>query len=338
MRKYMLVSFCIYVATAAGNYMFAAETPPDNKTFQRPIERFKDKPAEFNAESRGPAEVYYSSIDPSFSKFVNLTSLALSLEKPDASVLTDVALGLAEGERILVRNHRSGISSDELIGKAVRLASRNDDKATLDRIIKASALKNKPQWAKLVSENKEFGGVSRDGLTVAMGKIDIQAVTLVEAVRHACNVAEITGQKEKLDALKKEVAASGVDAKVKSYLEELIENCIKSLPEKTSETSILLGEFTSASRGTSRLAVMSYATIRNATSGPLYVFVNNKEIIMRAGETRNLTLGASLGERRISGVSIGFENGNGYPIGYEIGIGNYVFVWTPNGLDLFSGK
>lgn len=338
MRKYLLVSICISVAAVACNYVFAAETPLENKNLQKPIESLKEKPTEFNSVSRGPAEVYYATVDTSFSKFVDLTSLALSLEKPDASVLTDVALGLAEGERILVRNHRSGISSDELIGKAVRLASRNDDKATLDRIIKASALKNKPQWAKLVSENKEFSGVSRDGLTVAMGKIDIKTVALVESVRHACSVAELTGQREELDALIKEMAASGVDVKVKSYLAEMAASCIKSLPEKKSETSKLLGEFTSASRGSSRLAVMSYANIRNATSGPLYVSINNKQIIMRAGETRQLTLGASLGDRRISGVLIGFDNGNGYPIEYEVDSRNFVFVWTPNGLDLFLDK
>lgn len=337
MRKYLLVSICISVAAVACNYVFAAETPLENKNLQKPIERLKEKPAEFNSVSRGPAEVYYATVDISFSKFVDLTSLALSLEKPDASVLTDVALGLAEGERILVRNHRSGISSDELIGKAVRLASRNDDKATLDRIIKASALKNKPQWAKLVSENKEFSGVSRDGLTVAMGKIDIKTVALVEAVRHACSVAELTGQKEELNALIKEMAASGVDVKVKSYLAEMAASCIKSLPEKKSETSKLLGEFTSASRGSSRLAVMpSYSTIRNATSGPIYVSVNNKQIIMSAGYIHDMTYGER-GEYRRSNA-IGFDNGNGYPVGYEVGNGKYVFVWTPNGLDLFLDK
>jgi C-terminal processing protease CtpA/Prc len=66
----------------------------------------------------------------------------------------------------------------------------------------------------------------------------------------------LTGQKGELDALKKEVATSEVDPKVKAYVTEEIEATRKGLSEKRSWTDEILGEFLGDSRqGDYRLGV-----------------------------------------------------------------------------------
>jgi hypothetical protein len=203
--------------------------------------------AEFNEPSRSPAEMY-ARMDPAFSKYVDLSLLAQAMAGPDASLLTDVALAIAEGERILVRNHRSGLNSEDLMARAVKLAARTGDKETLDRVSKAAAVANKPQWAKLVTENKEFAGVSRDGPMIHVGKIDTDTIDLTQAVKHASDSAHIVGNREDLEHLKKVVNQSNADDKVKAYLLGLLEIGIKVIPDKSNDTDDLLREFAAASR------------------------------------------------------------------------------------------
>jgi hypothetical protein len=201
-----------------------------------------------NEPSRSPGEVYVR-MDPSFSKYVDLSLLTDAVAQVDASLLTDVALSLAEGERVLVRTHRSGLTADQLIARAARLAVALNDKSTLDRIMKAASTCNKPQWSNLLKETREFGGVSRDGPSVAIGKIDVRAIELTREVQHACHLAQMTGDKSELERLKKAIEASKADPTVMSYLMDLIGNCIKSLPEKPDSTDKILAEFAAPSRG-----------------------------------------------------------------------------------------
>jgi len=198
-------------------------------------------------------------MDPAFAKFVDLSLLAEAMAGPNAALLLDVALGLAEGERVLVRNHRAGLTSEAMMAKVVKLAARTNDKATLDRITKAATSLNKPQWAKLVTETKEFAGVSRDGPTVAIGKIDLPAVDLTHVVHRACDRAVITNQKGDLEDLKKTVASARADQKVKEYLTGLIESTLKSIAQTPDDTDDILAEFASATRdGGASAAVAAY--------------------------------------------------------------------------------
>lgn len=206
---------------------------------------------EFNEPSRSPAEMY-ARMDPAFSKYVDLSLLAQAMAGPDASLLADVALAIAEGERVLVRNHRSGLNSEDLMARAVKLAARTGDKATLDRVSRASTLGNKPQWAKLVAETKEFAGVSRDGPMVAIGKIDSYSVDLKNDIEKLCDVAAVAGNRAELEHYKKLVAESKIPATIKKHLSDLLDNALKETPEKPKVEDEVLREFTAASRGHNR--------------------------------------------------------------------------------------
>ena len=278
MKKHLLIVLALVAVVGVGLYAIAADPPnpsqPDVKAASDDAkgggidsssnsstgtgELSATGDTEFNDPSRSPAEMY-SRMDPAFSKHVDLSLLAEAMAKPDAALLVDVALGLAEGERVLVRNHRSGLNSEDLMARAVKLAARLNDKTTLDRISKAATVANKPQWAKLVTETKEFAGVSRDGPTVAIGKIDLPAVDLTHVVQRACDRAVITNQKGDLEDLKKTVASARADQKVKEYLTGLIESTLKSIAQAPDDTDDILAEFASATRdGGASAAVASY--------------------------------------------------------------------------------
>jgi hypothetical protein len=374
MKKHLFVVMALVAVAGAGLYALAADPPAENKAPPQDSKAAAEEPkgntgevaaqpsagvdgnAEFNEPSRNPAEMY-ARMDPAFAKFVDLSFVAEGMAGPNASLLADVALGLAEGERVLVRTHRTGLTSEAMMAKVVKLAARSNDKMTLERIAKASTSLSKPQWAKLVTEAKEFAGVSRDGPMVALGKIDVSTVALMERVRQACDVAELTGQKEPLEGLKKQIASTEADAKVKGHVADLIDSTLKGLPEKPDDTGKLLEEFSAASRqhwitrpqdwgkkgvilfpsrpseSTSSLAVMSYATIRNPTSSELIYFVDGRRTTLRAGNKITYTIGTNSGNVRPA--SIRFENGRGIYKQYNVGDGSYHFHWTPNGLDLF---
>src|SRR5262249_59130687 len=73
--------------------------------------------------------------DPAFDRYVDLTLLQEALASRDSAQVADVALQLAEGERILLRPHKA-VKADKLLALAVRLAAKMQDRATLDRLAK----------------------------------------------------------------------------------------------------------------------------------------------------------------------------------------------------------
>lgn len=71
--------------------------------------------------------------DPAFNQYVNLSLLGKAWGSLDAGLLTDVALQLAEGERVLQRTHRA-ISAEAVFDLAVKTAAENRDAKALDRL------------------------------------------------------------------------------------------------------------------------------------------------------------------------------------------------------------
>ena len=145
MKKHTFV--LLTVAFAVGLPAFAADPPSENEAPPQDSTVAAEEPkgntgesaaqpsmsmdgnSEFNEPSRSPA-VMYDEMDPAFAKFVDVSLLTEAMAGPNASLMADVALGLAEGERVLVRNHRAGVTADGLMAKVAKLAARSNDKAT----------------------------------------------------------------------------------------------------------------------------------------------------------------------------------------------------------------
>jgi len=121
-----------------------------------------DNPTSFGADIRP---------DPAFARYVDLDQLALAWSDKNPSLLTDFALQLAEGERVLQRSHK-GITSDRLLSMAARIAAEKKDKAALARLGKAADSLKKPELAAQIATAQGLASASRDADPAQRFQID----------------------------------------------------------------------------------------------------------------------------------------------------------------------
>ena len=98
--------------------------------------------------------------DPAFERFVDVRLISTAICTLNAALLTDTALQLAEGERVLLRSHKM-LSTKEIIDAAVRLASQKHDKASLERLAKFAMLTKNGELSKQVKTNLDLILASR---------------------------------------------------------------------------------------------------------------------------------------------------------------------------------
>jgi hypothetical protein len=247
---------------AAGKVKPPAATPP--VASESPVEDYGDEPTPELVidETSVSAGEKYNELDPAFTRYVDLSLLEQAIKQADAALLTDVALCLAEAERILVRNHKSELTSDKLIARAIKLAIQAGDKETQTRIAHAATALKKPKWGELAKTATEFGSKSRaPAPEIPLDAIDSTTVELTQAVQKACGVALLTGDKRGLEDLQKYIRESPLEEKIKTYLVDLMSNCLKGLPDKAEADDEIIAEFAAQSRATNKGEVQ--ASVRN---------------------------------------------------------------------------
>ena len=107
--------------------------------------------------------------DPAFDRYVNMLLLGKAWDEMDAGLLVDVALQLAEGERVVQRSHRA-ISAEKLLELATHVAVETNDDATLKRLAKVAKARDDQDLASQVALAGKLAGKSRDtasSLTIA---------------------------------------------------------------------------------------------------------------------------------------------------------------------------
>ena len=92
--------------------------------------------------------------DPAFDVYVNPATIGRAYAGIDAVLLTDVALQLAEGERILLRS-RNGITATQGLQLALMAASSKQDTTSLERLSRFAGLNNDQNLAR--SEERRVG-------------------------------------------------------------------------------------------------------------------------------------------------------------------------------------
>ena len=99
--------------------------------------------------------------DPGFDRYVDLALLCQAWDDKDALALSDFALQLREGERILLRPHR-GLSSQQLLQEAARIAAQTQQTEALKRLRKvADTIGSTELKAKLAGAEKLAGRSAR---------------------------------------------------------------------------------------------------------------------------------------------------------------------------------
>ena len=143
--------------------------------------------------------------DVGFARYVDYSQLGKSWSRLDAATLTDVGLQLAEGERILLRNHPS-ITSAQVLDMAGRVAVEKNDTATLQRLLTAAT--NRGDKANEVKYKTLVGSLSAnsraaDDETYTSSQLQKGSLPAFENLLHQILVAKLAGDKESLTDIKK---------------------------------------------------------------------------------------------------------------------------------------
>jgi len=99
-------------------------------------------------------------LDAAFMQYVSPDLLVEAFDSLDSGLMTDVALQLAEGERVLLREHAAGGAMD-MFALALKVATEHDDKASLERIAKAAEIHGNKELAGQVAVASKVAGASR---------------------------------------------------------------------------------------------------------------------------------------------------------------------------------
>jgi len=148
--------------------------------------------------------------DSAFERFVDVRLLGRAIGDLDAALLTDVALQLAEGERVLLRSHK-GLPAKGVLQAAVKMAAKKGDKTSLGRLAKYAKKSKDDDLGKLVNTNLKMAEKSRpaapamisgdttpEQLSVYKGFLaQIDSATFLGDAKGLAAVAEEVGKLEK---------------------------------------------------------------------------------------------------------------------------------------------
>jgi hypothetical protein len=131
--------------------------------------------------------------DPAFDQFVDPLAVGRAWEALDAAALTDGALALMEGERVLLRPHR-GLPTKDVVTTAARLAVERRDEASLSRLEKAAATQQRDDLKQLVAAARSAGAASKTAaVPVDIGTVSPAQYRVCSDVNSAALRARLTG-------------------------------------------------------------------------------------------------------------------------------------------------
>ena len=145
--------------------------------------------------------------DPAFRKYVDVSLLSVAWGDLNAVLMTDIALQLQEGERILRRPHHA-IASADLLQAAAKIAGENKDDATLARIKSAAEADGNKELIGQVAMAAKLGGTARDmtpSLQVPVDQIDAADLADLQGFLLAVRAARLGGDAKVLESLRGEV-------------------------------------------------------------------------------------------------------------------------------------
>jgi hypothetical protein len=145
--------------------------------------------------------------DPAFDRYVDTSRIGKAADEVDAQALVDAALQLAEGERILFREHRSGLSASGLLKRALAWSATVGDKATIERIAVAAKRLGDEDLQTQAAAALKVAGAARDDDGSRSLQVDVEATdpeTLADINRwqSAIRRAAALGDSSELDLVR----------------------------------------------------------------------------------------------------------------------------------------
>lgn len=190
--------------------------------------------------------------DPAFDQYLNVYRLGQAVSRSDGETLLDTALQLREGERVLLREHRSGITSKALLAKALQAAIASADAATTDRIRRLAEISNDATLLSEIEQAKKLGAASRAAPPSVAVSVDATSSEVFAAVKEltiGIRTAAFVGDREYLNSKAQSIEVLGLDPAHKEALRRQIQEALEQTPETPSATDAALAKLAGFSRG-----------------------------------------------------------------------------------------
>lgn len=196
-----LLMFAVTLAAATFNLLSA-----DDAAALAPDPLAQDSAlGEGNEYTHDPIERLVST-DPQFAEIVDWKTLQTAIAEGDAAGMVDVALVLAEAERILLRNHVTGVTSEALLLRAARLAALNQDASTLSRLKIAAEKLAKPELTTALEAAASLQAPQRSlPATIELEKLSPAAAGIAATVEAAIAESAVTNDASYLASLEQSV-------------------------------------------------------------------------------------------------------------------------------------
>ncbi|WP_406694615.1 hypothetical protein V5E97_26470 [Singulisphaera sp. Ch08] len=278
--------------------------------------------------------------DPAFSRFVDLTLLRQAIERNDASQAADIALQLADGERVLLRENKI-LSAALALRLAASIAVDTNDRATLQRLVKAAKSVGDEALASQVETVAKLGMATRDegqDLKLSLRTTTPDQLAFLQSVLRQADVSRRSSDLEVLGKLELFVKGlTDLPEEQKTFLTSRIAKAKQEVPESSDKLGQALRKLNASSR---------FAPFGNWQS--TYIDPNGNYV--NAAVTLNGASGAyylpdgSVGQ--LFNISQGFPPANpGVPVSsnglygrWQLGGTQGWFYWAMTGPNRFQGS
>jgi hypothetical protein len=172
--------------------------------------------------------------DPAFDRYVDYGLLLQAYSTMNAEMLTDVGLQLAEGERVLLRHHKT-FPADAILGLAVKAAVEKKDKAALDRLAKAAEKSNSAALKSQVAAAQKLGGQSRavnTALLVSLDEMTPEQFLVYRELVRGLQRARFTGDRAAAESLAQVVKQADLPEAKRNSLAKLVDECLAAVPKE----------------------------------------------------------------------------------------------------------
>ncbi|AGA27969.1 hypothetical protein [Singulisphaera acidiphila] len=323
----------VFIVVTAGSWRALGASGDDELTREKATAN-REAAAALNSSSLPEFQ------DPAFSRFVDLTLLRQAIARNDASQAADIALQLADGERVLLREHKI-LSADMAIRLAASIAVDTNDRATLQRLVKAAKNVGDDALASQIETVAKLGMTTRDegqDLKVSLRTTTPDQLAFLKSVLQEADTSRRSGDLEVLGKLEVFVKAlTDLPEEQKTFLASRIAKAKQEVPEGSDKLGQALKKLNASSR---------FAPFGNWQS--TYIDPNGNSV--NAAVTLNGASGSyylpdgSVGQ--LYNISQGFPPGNpGVPVSsnglygqWQLGGSQGWFYWAMTGPNRFQGS
>lgn len=182
--------------------------------------------------------------DPGFDRYVDLILLGRAWDQLDPVLLTDCAMQLAEGERILMRSHKA-VSSKQLLELAAKVAAEKRDTATLDRLANVCNATKNTAALEQVTAARKLASASRaidPAMSVSATETTPDQLAIYQATINGVKGAGMLGDVHYFDGLEeglndKQSVLTNLSEAQRNHLKKIMGVARSSMP-KESDSSL----------------------------------------------------------------------------------------------------